>query len=118
MLEHETEVRRGMDLLDEICPDWIDRVNLDTLNISSCTDCVLGQLCGDYRDRYYAYPKMKEINSDRYGFTSTQYGGAVESGSLTDTWKILIRERRDQQIVDVTHRSTSCESREFAMAGH
>ena len=117
MLEHETEVRRGMALLDEVCPGWIDMVDLDTLNINSCTDCVLGQLCGDYRDRY-VYPEMANIRTDDYGFSATYLGGAVESGSLTDTWKILIQERRDQRMVNANRDSIECDSLEFATAGH
>lgn len=37
-------VERGAALLDKIRPGWIDTINLDTLNIASGSDCVLGQV--------------------------------------------------------------------------
>lgn len=42
-------VARGAAWLDGVEPGWWDRVNLDTLHMESCKNCVLGQLGGDFR---------------------------------------------------------------------
>lgn len=41
-------VQEGAELLDRMHPDWAKRINLDTLKIESCNDCILGQLYGGY----------------------------------------------------------------------
>lgn len=46
--EINDRVARGADLLSEKRPGWYDLINLDTLDISSVADCVLGQTYGDY----------------------------------------------------------------------
>lgn len=44
-----TRVQKGIDFLDEYGPeDWRNGIDLGTLNLSSPTDCVLGQLYGVY----------------------------------------------------------------------
>lgn len=49
-MAYETEVARGIALLDEKILGWRDRIDLGRLNIASCEDCILGQLYGDYFD--------------------------------------------------------------------
>ncbi len=41
-------VANGAALLDEHLPGWHERIDLDTLDISSCDKCMLGQLFGRY----------------------------------------------------------------------
>lgn len=43
------KVERGAKLLDEKLPEWRSKIDLDLLDISTATQCVLGQLFGDYR---------------------------------------------------------------------
>ncbi len=40
-------VERGMEWLDQKYPDWLERVRPENLDLSYCTNCVLGQLGGD-----------------------------------------------------------------------
>lgn len=54
-------------------PDWRDTVDLERLNTRSCTDCVLGQLYGEYCDGLVAMGIWDEnpppmIRQSRLGF--------------------------------------------------
>lgn len=43
------QVARGIALLDERGPtDWRKRINLDTLDVGSLENCILGQLYGSF----------------------------------------------------------------------
>lgn len=37
-------VRRGARLLDRLVPDWHTKINLNSLSLGSCHDCICGQL--------------------------------------------------------------------------
>lgn len=41
-------VKAGAILLDEIKPGWFRDIDVVLLDLSSCEDCILGQLFGDY----------------------------------------------------------------------
>ena len=41
-------VENGAALLDIENPGWYKKINLDKLSINSCSDCILGQIYGDY----------------------------------------------------------------------
>lgn len=41
-------VKRGIYWLDENHPGWAQRIDLGTLEMSECQDCVIGQAIGDY----------------------------------------------------------------------
>lgn len=43
-------VTAGANLLDEKWPGWYSVIALDRLAMESCTQCILGQLCGNYHD--------------------------------------------------------------------
>lgn len=43
-----SRIERGARLLDERRPGWHQEINLDTLNLNSYHNCVLGQLYGRY----------------------------------------------------------------------
>lgn len=44
-----TRVKQGFGRLDEkYGPEWVFRINVDTLRLESSCLCVLGQLCGDF----------------------------------------------------------------------
>lgn len=46
----EERAARGAALLDEMCPGWADRVDLDILDMNDCDDCIVGQVFEDYRE--------------------------------------------------------------------
>lgn len=52
MLTIAERVENGIQFLNKHVPDWRERVDPRTLNISSCRDCVIGQLCGTWESAY------------------------------------------------------------------
>lgn len=48
MAEAQARVEHGMKVLDAIEPDWRERMNAETLQLSSSSSCVWGQLSGNY----------------------------------------------------------------------
>lgn len=94
----EIRVKQGMALLDEKHgPDWVWRINLDTLVMSHACQCVLGQL----------YPKEEQLGgywgakralglehheTIGYGFMCD----GNEWGALTPAWKAAISARRSE----------------------
>lgn len=45
---YEDRIARGAALLDEQRPGWRDEIDVETLDLASECDCILGQLHGDY----------------------------------------------------------------------
>jgi hypothetical protein len=85
------EVRRGAELLDERRPGWDQEINLANLKISSCRNCVLGQLYGDY------HLGLDMISSDAGEFVDAEdYGfdGVLDWEELNEEWRDLIASRR------------------------
>lgn len=50
MQDFKENVARGVALLDEKKPGWYKQIDVKKLHLSSCTDCVLGQLYGSEAD--------------------------------------------------------------------
>ena len=112
MIDYDTRVARGAALLDEKLPGWWQRVDLDRLDLSKCTDCVLGQLTGDYDSmattlligpRANKYPLRGNAKAARLGFTLPPSDAEwlspmrlAEWAALTAAWKRLIESRRSQ----------------------
>ncbi|HYT40814.1 MAG TPA: hypothetical protein VEP90_00580 [Methylomirabilota bacterium] len=68
-------VQRGALLLDQKCPDWAQKINIDALKIRDCYCCILGQL-------YRNYMLGKTALNIAVG-TSIDYGfGALEKDVL------------------------------------
>lgn len=47
-LSYKTRVANGAKVLDEICPDWFEKVDVETLDITSGSNCILGQVFDDW----------------------------------------------------------------------
>ena len=43
-------VEKGVELLDKAKPDWYKEIDMEAFYISSCQQCILGQLFGNYTD--------------------------------------------------------------------
>jgi len=102
----EQQIAKGASLLDEKWPGWENVISLDTLDIGSSCDCVIGQLypgiefpgvtyelfpIGDLMPRVY---KMRE-----YGFAADCYNlnckeRDLRYKDLTDEWIECIAKRR------------------------
>jgi hypothetical protein len=107
-IDYEARVAKGIALLDEKIPDWVDRIDLDTLDIGNGNHCVTAQLSsvGDW------IPGMQMLGleaGDHHTGSYTEHGFNTESfydvadykpwearDTLTEIWKRRITERRQQ----------------------
>lgn len=99
-------IARGAALLDEKVPGWPDKVDLDKLDLGSCSKCMVGQLTGtDYEKsggKTYS-DGIAELGLEWGTEDDTNHGfdrGYNEDGSyysypdLTAAWRAYILERR------------------------
>lgn len=96
-------VEAGAAWLDEHKPGWWHTINLDTLDIGSSCNCVLGQTYGDYTEspflaRWDADDWQNYLGAVR-GFNSsadveTREQEQADIAALTVAWRTLIEERR------------------------
>lgn len=102
VLPVEVRVKQGMALLDEKHgPEWVDRIDVDTLNLRDSCRCVLGQLNGGDYDRGLSavginpHTKYDTAEDIANGFDlpcSDPFG--VDYSPLTTAWKHAILARR------------------------
>jgi len=53
-------VRKGIKLLNALCPNWISKINLSKLNLTSFNNCPLGQIFNGWNNG------IKQLNLDSY----------------------------------------------------
>ena len=91
-----TPSRRGAVLLDKKCPDWFERIDMASLDMSGACNCILGQLYGSSESGCDAlgvenYRSFRPI----YGFEASSIGGYKENAdALTREWCEHIEDRR------------------------
>ena len=91
-------VASGAELLDDLMPGWHDRIDLNSMHVSSPSRCVLGQLYpGGLPDPYCAGIAALGINDEDdedvdLGFQTA--GEAWEYGVLTVEWRAQTEMRR------------------------
>lgn len=78
MSDYSAKVIKGIKLLDSEKPGWRSDIDLDKLDLGSCSVCVLGQIFGDYE----VGVEELDIDGHEYGFNTL--GSMVE---LTQAWK-------------------------------
>jgi hypothetical protein len=88
-----TQVNAGIKLLDAEQPGWRESIDLETLNLGSCSVCILGQVFGDYEDG--TIELGIEDDPYKYGFNALN-GGMAE---LTQAWKDALG--KDNNLVEV-----------------
>jgi hypothetical protein len=91
-----SRVAQGVALLDQVRPGWVDRIDLETLNIRNPYKCVLGQVFGNY---WYAIDRFSIGLGESHGFFS--FGGA-EMAELTAEWRRVIAILRQKFEAPVT----------------
>ena len=91
------KVQNGIKRLDAVGPaDWRDRINLDTLDVHSLSDCVLGQVFGDYGEGMDAlFPGHRWLSdgiNEEHGFEAPtdRLTGNRQYASVTAAWKIAL----------------------------
>lgn len=92
MQKLQERVERGVELLDERYPGWLDEVWVDGLDMNSCSDCVLGQL---YDCSFINGLRTLEINPGYawcYGFdlADEERQDDVLWSALETVWKYAI----------------------------
>ena len=82
-------VAAGATLLDEKRPDWVDRIDLDSLDMASPWCCILGQVYGSFGTGLGHIDIANEEGAECYGLA------AVDAPSLHTEWTELILDRRE-----------------------
>jgi len=115
-LSVQQRVQKGINILDQVKPDWLDKIDLATLSISSLRSCILGQVFHD--DEVYsgygagkrairaALNKVSPVLADNfsaqeYGFDGHYVGHAngedlLPLEGLQEEWVEQITARRNQ----------------------
>jgi len=75
-----TRVQRGADYLDEFDPGWHRRVDPQTLQLSSGSSCILGQLHGDFRMGLSRSHLINLSSAPRASLSPVSYGFQCVSG--------------------------------------
>ena len=88
----------GVAWLDEHEPGWVSRIDLDTLEMGDCGQCICGQLVGNFQAalKRWGHNPFAVTTSDwveAHGF-DVSYGGYP---SLNTAWRRVITERRAGQ---------------------
>lgn len=92
--EADALVAAGAARLDEHIPGWPARVDLDSLDLADCAQCVLGQLFGSYGQA--PQELAGNANGRLYGFDRGVLYGGPTYADLDDAWRRLILKRRAQ----------------------
>lgn len=97
-------VKRGAKLLDSVKPGWEDKINLEKLEMGSCSDCIVGQVGVKIafdspweKDKMYNYPGGFDMIS-YLGFFADNMPNRIDYAEgkkiLHNTWCKLILNRR------------------------
>lgn len=90
-------VAAGAAWLDGNQPGWVDRIDLERLDIGSCMRCVLGQLYGEYSlaplEVRYDYDTDVWLALS-FGFDAVNRPGQPSVADVTAEWRRLILARR------------------------
>lgn len=98
MKSYAERAAAGADVLDSMYPDWYCKVELDTLSMSSCTRCILGQLWGSYDqglEHVYKYLRKIEGIPSAFGFDAA-HANPVHWGLLNHAWGKEVQARREK----------------------
>lgn len=106
----DERIDAGVAWLDDNVPDWLDRIDLARLDLSSECACVLGQTfahvaepCGRTgfdavtSKRFTAVPTLAATVAGAYGFDGIAVDGRVDWGALTDAWRERIASLRAER---------------------
>ncbi len=106
MFDYTSAVTRGAALLDDavktglLDAGWEERIDTDTLRLSSCHDCVLGQLAGHYAtgmSSLFDGLDTDDINhASEYGFNVPLDDSKADYAPLTKAWVDEIQSRRSR----------------------
>jgi hypothetical protein len=84
-------VERGMQFLDERISNWIDAIDIDSLLLSSCKKCILGQLFNHFYDGVYHLHITFPPSSLGFNIVSGTYA------DLTKVWQEALKKRKEER---------------------
>jgi hypothetical protein len=94
---YRDRARCGAEYLDQLEPGWYNRVDVERLDISVATECVIGQLYGSYNN----WRNSKDCGSANF---TVKHGFFVRTPKKknwekqTEAWKQEILARREQEL--------------------
>lgn len=91
----ESCVAEGATWLDSVRPGWVEEINLDRFYMSDPSQCILGQLYGNFHTPLRSGVLTGPMAAAR-GFV-TSYFGCYSYAELSAAWVALIRARRAGQ---------------------
>lgn len=83
-------VARGAAWLDENYPTWWERIDLATLNIASCSDCVLGQVYTRVIPAEERPGIVAQVLRNMHKFESRIFAEGLAEAAVTPGFNILI----------------------------
>lgn len=88
-------VEKGVHLLNEKCPGWFEKIDLEKLFMQSCDECVLGQLFGNF---------IKGTGILLPGASAIDFGFSISAYNFRDSDWSALREEWIKQIVALKDR--------------
>lgn len=85
-----TRVARGADWLDLNYPTWWEQIDLATLNIASCSDCVLGQIYTRVIPTEERAGIVAQVLRNMHPFERGAFAEAVAEAAVTPGFNILV----------------------------
>jgi len=71
----EEEIARGAAFLDEVRPGWERQIDIGTLELNACDQCVLGQVFGEEAERTAAIARKATETEDAVWFNLYDHTG-------------------------------------------
>lgn len=87
----DPRVVRGTELLDERMPGWAERIDLETLRLSSPCKCICGQIGGGYAKGMERLGHPDNGDGRSFGFFCDDFS---EYSALEQDWRLAILSRR------------------------
>ena len=87
--KYDERIDAGIALLDADMRNWRDKIDLETLNLETGHDCILGQVYGDLAKEMGIYSGFDAGKYHLYGYENSSTYGFDVSYNLGDTYKGL-----------------------------
>jgi hypothetical protein len=109
--EARSRVAKGAALLDDKRPGWADRIDLASLDMGCCSQCVLGQVFGSFfwaASGFWPIHDLKQ-RAEEHGFDlNTADADSVAAAEeewtiLRNAWVGIIQERRSPPALAVSN---------------
>ena len=100
-------VARGAVALDKAMPGWAEKIDTKILNLASFSDCICGQLYGNYdwAPDEVRWGENRRLSGFDTGFIPSRASVMKDNKALVKAWKDAIAERKSEPpVVTWTHR--------------